>query len=432
MSEKEIQYYTPEQIAKQWNVSSRMVRKLCLEGKIHGAVQNGKFWFIPKDAQRPVDHRVVTGAYKRPGKKLQLLMKGLLNNCERALLIDLENDKALDVMHCFHADEIEEVYSRMLERYVNAGKLYEEDISYILSDASITNLRLKLSTNDKMELHFRYREESGNYIRMTSRYAICDREGGAATYAVLTFGKKDNSYIDQELEKNIYEYSYKIRTCVNSIMGMLEIEEKNAEDIELLRHIRKKETKAIQELLEAADRITEKTGIPQIDHVKDFDNESIHQDSICGMHILLVEDNELNMDIAEYMLSDAGAIIEKAVNGLEAWEQYDAKPAGSFDVILIDIQMPVMDGYEATQKIRSSNHADAKTIPIIAMTAGVFPKDVEAAKQAGMNEYITKPLNGKELVNAVAIAKKNNSNENNSKNRSFLKQESNADNFNCR
>ena len=215
-------------------------------------------------------------------------------------------------------------------------------------------------------------------------------------------------------------------------MGMLEIEEKNAEDIELLRHIRKKETKAIQELLEVVDRITEKTGIPQIDHVKDFDNESIHQDSICGMHILLVEDNELNMDIAEYMLSDAGAIIEKAVNGLEAWEQYDAKPAGSFDVILMDIQMPVMDGYEATQKIRSSNHADAKTIPIIAMTAGVFPKDVEAAKQAGMNEYITKPLNGKELVNAVAIAKKNNSNENNSKNRSFLKQESNADNFNCR
>lgn len=204
-----------------------------------------------------------------------------------------------------------------------------------------------------------------------------------------------------------------------------------------MRHIRKKETKAIQELLEVVDRITEKTGIPQIDHVKDFDNESIHQDSICGIHILLVEDNELNMDIAEYMLSDAGAIIEKAVNGLEAWEQYDAKPAGSFDVILMDIQMPVMDGYEATQKIRSSNHADAKTIPIIAMTAGVFPKDVEAAKQAGMNEYITKPLNGKELVNAVAIAKKNNSNENNSnennsKNRSFLKQESNADNFNCR
>ena len=208
LSEREIQYYTPEQIAKQWNVSSRLIRKLCVEGKIHGAVQNGKFWFIPKDAQRPVDHRVVTGAYKRPGKKLQLLMKGLLNNCERALLIDLENDKALDVMHCFHADEIEEVYSRMLERYVNSGKIYEEDIPYILSDASITNLRLKLSTNDKMELHFRYREESGNYIRMTSRYAICDREGGAATYAVLTFEKKDNSYIDQELEKNIYEYYY--------------------------------------------------------------------------------------------------------------------------------------------------------------------------------------------------------------------------------
>lgn len=409
MSEREIPYYTPEQIAKQWNVSSRLVRKLCVEGKIHGAVQNGKFWLIPENAQRPVDHRVVTGAYKRPGKKQQLLMKGLLNNCDRALLIDLENDKVLDVMHCFQADEIEEVYSRMLERYVASGKICEEDTPDIISDASIPNLRLKLSENERIKLHFRYREENGNFIRMTGHYAVCDRKDGVATYAVLTFEIHDNSFIDKEFEKDIYEYSYKIRTSVNSIMGMLEIEEKNAEDIELLRHIWKKETKAIQELLEVVGRITEKIGIPQIDHSKGFDNKSTDKNSICGMRILLVEDNELNMDIAEYMLSDAGAIIVKAVNGLEAWEQYHTKPAESFDVILMDIQMPVMDGYEAAEKIRSSGHGDAKTIPIIAMTAGVFPKDVEAAKQAGMSGYITKPLNGKELVNAVVTAKKNRS-----------------------
>lgn len=418
MSEREIQYCTPEQIAKQWNVSSRLVRKLCVEGKIHGAVQNGKFWSIPKDAQRPVDHRVVTGAYKRPGKKLQLLMKGLLNSCQRALLIDLENDKVLDVMHCFHAEEIEEVYSHMLEQYVASGKIYEEDVTYILSDASTTNLQLKLSTNEKMELHFRYQEESGNYIWMTSRYAVCDRKDSVATYAVLTFERNDNSFLDKELEKELYEYSYQIRTSVNSIMGMLEMEEKNAEDIELLKHIRKKEMQTIQEVLEVADRITKKNGIPQIDHGKDLDNKNTERNSIRGMHILLVEDNELNMDIAEYMLSDAGASIVKAVNGLEAWEQYHTKPAGSFDVILMDIQMPVMDGYEATIKIRSSGHGDAKTIPIIAMTAGVFPKDVEAAEQAGMSGYITKPLNGKELVNAVATVKKTGAND--------------ADNFNCR
>lgn len=418
MSEREIQYCTPEQIAKQWNVSSRLVRKLCVEGKIHGAVQNGKFWSIPKDAQRPVDHRVVTGAYKRPGKKLQLLMKGLLNSCERALLIDLENDKVLDVMHCFHAEEIEEVYSHMLEQYVASGKIYEEDVTYILCDASTTNLQLKLSTNEKMELHFRYQEESGNYIWMTSRYAVCDRKDSVATYAVLTFERNDNSFLDKELEKELYEYSYQIRTSVNSIMGMLEMEEKNAEDIELLKHIRKKEMQTIQEVLEVADRITKKNGIPQIDHGKDLDNKNTERNSIRGMHILLVEDNELNMDIAEYMLSDAGASIVKAVNGLEAWEQYHTKPAGSFDVILMDIQMPVMDGYEATIKIRSSGHGDAKTIPIIAMTAGVFPKDVEAAEQAGMSGYITKPLNGKELVNAVATVKKTGAND--------------ADNFNCR
>lgn len=402
MSEREIQYYTPQQIAKQWNVSSRLVRKLCVEGKICGAVQKGKFWFIPETAQRPVDHRVVSGAYKRPGKKQQLLMKGLLNNCERALLIDLENDKALDVMQCFHESEIDEVYSRMLKRYVDSGNICEEDALNICNEASVDNLRRNLSLNDKMELHFRYREENGSFIRITSHYAVCEKKDGIATYAVLTFKIHENSIVYKELEKELSEYSYQIRTSVNSIMGMLEMEERNAEDIELLKHIRKKEMQAIQEVLEVAERITEKLGIPRITQTKDLSNQSMERNAICGMHVLLVEDNELNMDIAEYMLSDAGSVVEKAVNGLEAWEKYHTAPAGTFDAILMDIQMPVMDGYEATQKIRKSDHADAKTIPIIAMTAGVFPKDIEAAKQAGMNTVITKPLNGKELVNVVA------------------------------
>ncbi|MBQ1171420.1 MAG: response regulator [Lachnospiraceae bacterium] len=346
---------------------------------------------------------------------MQLLMKGLLNNCDRALLIDLENDKVLDVMHCFHENEIEEVYSRMLERYVVLGNICEEDVSDICNEASVENLRLKLSTNDKMEIPFRYREGNGNFIRMTSRYAVCDRKDGVATYAVLTFERHDNSFIDKEPERELYEYSYQIWTSVNSIMGMLEMEERNAEDIELLKHIRKKETQAIQEVLEVADRITEKLGIPRINHEEVLENKSFERNSIRGKHVLLVEDNELNMDIAEYMLSEAGAVIAKAVNGLEAWEQYHTKPAGTFDAILMDIQMPVMDGYEATKRIRSSDHADAKTIPIIAMTAGVFSKDVEAAKQAGMNEYIIKPLNGKELVNAVAATNTTAVNENSSK-----------------
>lgn len=297
---------------------------------------------------------------------------------------------------------------RMHKRYVALGNICEEDALDVCKEASVDNLRRKLSLNDKMELHFRYREENGSFIRMTSRYAVCDRKNGLATYAVLTFKIHKNSIVYNELEKELSEYSYQIRTSVNSIMGMLEMEERNAEDIELLRHIRKKEMQAIQEVLEVADRITEKLGIPRMNREKNLENKSFERNSICGMHVLLVEDNELNMDIAKYMLSDAGAFVEKAVNGLEAWEKYHKSPAGTFDAILMDIQMPVMDGYEATQRIRKSSHEDAKVIPIIAMTAGVFPKDIEAAKQAGMNTVITKPLNGKELVDAVAESKNSN------------------------
>ena len=114
--------------------------------------------------------------------------------------------------------------------------------------------------------------------------------------------------------------------------------------------------------------------------------------SIRGMKILLVEDNELNMEIAQFLLEDEGAIVTKAWNGQEAVEIFaDAKP-GSFDVILMDIMMPVMDGMTATKTIRAMEREDAASIPIIAMTANAFTDDIRRHKSAGMNEQISKPL----------------------------------------
>ena len=173
--------------------------------------------------------------------------------------------------------------------------------------------------------------------------------------------------------------------------------------------MRQKETKAMQELLDVIGRIMEHAGIGEIKDASPSNRDHVGLHSIKGKKILLVEDNELNMDIAEYMLSDAGATVTKAVNGKDAWELFDANPPGTFDAILMDIQMPVMDGYEATRKIRNSEHRDAAKIPIIAMTAGAFPGDVQAAKEAGMSAYITKPLNGRELVYAIIKAYSQNS-----------------------
>ena len=122
------------------------------------------------------------------------------------------------------------------------------------------------------------------------------------------------------------------------------------------------------------------------------DDADLQQCDISGVSILLVEDNDLNMEIAETFLKDAGAVITKAFNGQQAVYAFSKAPADKFDVILMDVMMPVMDGYEATRKIRSLDRPEAKNIPIIAMTANAFAEDVEESRNAGMNEHISKPL----------------------------------------
>ena len=122
---------------------------------------------------------------------------------------------------------------------------------------------------------------------------------------------------------------------------------------------------------------------------------------IKGLHILLAEDNELNMEIAEFVLQNEGAEVSKAWNGEETVELFRKSESGEFDAILMDIMMPVMNGYEATKMIRSLDREDAKVIPIIAMTANAFTEDRLRAKEAGMNEHIAKPFDAKLLVKII-------------------------------
>ena len=111
-----------------------------------------------------------------------------------------------------------------------------------------------------------------------------------------------------------------------------------------------------------------------------------------GKHFLLAEDNELNREIAVELLKATGAQINCTENGKEAVDCFNASPAGYYDLILMDIQMPVMNGYEAARSIRRSNHEDAGRIPILAMTANAFHEDEEETMAAGMNGHIAKPI----------------------------------------
>lgn len=124
--------------------------------------------------------------------------------------------------------------------------------------------------------------------------------------------------------------------------------------------------------------------------------------SIEGMRILLAEDNELNMEIAEFLLTNAGAEIIRASNGKEAVEAFAKSGVGEVNVILMDIMMPVMDGLEATREIRTMNRSDASAVVIIAMTVNAFAEDKSKALKAGMDDYLTKPLESEKLIRALS------------------------------
>ena len=136
-------------------------------------------------------------------------------------------------------------------------------------------------------------------------------------------------------------------------------------------------------------------------------SEKLAPDAARGMHVLLAEDNDLNLEIAQFFLQNAGVTYVAARNGREAVEKFAEAAPGTFDALLMDVMMPYMNGLEATKQIRALEREDAKTVPIIAMTANAFVEDKKQALEAGMTNYLTKPLESTALIKMLArFAKK--------------------------
>ena len=125
-----------------------------------------------------------------------------------------------------------------------------------------------------------------------------------------------------------------------------------------------------------------------------------------GLNILFVEDNDLNREYGVFVLTTHGASVKCAADGKIAAEEFVSSPAGTYDAVLMDVMMPVMDGIEAAQKIRGSGKPDAKSVPIIAMTANTFPDDVRRIEEAGMNAYFPKPVEANKLIETILRAVK--------------------------
>ena len=130
---------------------------------------------------------------------------------------------------------------------------------------------------------------------------------------------------------------------------------------------------------------------------------SVGNIDLTGLKVLLAEDNDLNAEISIVQLEELGIRITRAADGDEAVRLFAENPQGTFDLILMDVMMPKMNGYEATKAIRSlQNRPDADTIPIIAMTANAFAEDVQASLDAGMNGHLSKPINIDKVVKTIA------------------------------
>ena len=199
-----------------------------------------------------------------------------------------------------------------------------------------------------------------------------------------------------------------VKQLIEAMHGTIEVESTLGEGTTFLFRLPFKISEQSEKNIEKRssyniEEITDKSSIlmPEDSEFTHPNSEKTPQNGLQGIKILLVEDNDLNMEIAEFYLSDYGAMIEKAWNGQEALHKFISSAPQTYDIILMDIMMPVMDGLEACRAIRTSNRPDAKSIPIIAMTAQASQECMEKCQLVGMNGHLTKPVASEKLIKTI-------------------------------
>lgn len=224
----------------------------------------------------------------------------------------------------------------------------------------------------------------------------CANIGLLVTMFVASVGENDVFTKESYIKK----LSHDIRTPVSGIKGVVEMSDFYSDNAEKQQELRDKLRDISDFLLDVAENILAVEG-KRYELPAKTTYEYEPDSSIKDIKVLIVEDNELNMEIARFHLEGAGAIVTNVWNGKEAVELFEESAPGDFDVILMDMTMPVMGGLEATIKIRNMERDDAKTIPIFAMTANVFAEDVAQCFKVGMNEHIAKPVEAEKIISLI-------------------------------
>ncbi len=237
-----------------------------------------------------------------------------------------------------------------------------------------------------------------------------NRKNFSGGVLAMIFGNKaDNKNNGTKNEKAVGEviekFSFEVREPLNSICGIAEVLSRYAKEqgdrgqLRSYTELLKSSTDKLQETIDAYLR--QYTDVFKDEEEKHHIDEDDDFKCLHNLRLMVVEDSETNRIIIKELLEAYGVIVTECADGAEAVEKFKDSIPGTYDVIFMDIKMPNMDGYEATDRIRHSGHPQGKSIPIVATTAEVLAEDVQTALRAGMNAHIAKPYKMTKIVSTL-------------------------------
>lgn len=345
-----------------------------------------------------------------------------INNPEKALeylgKIETSGNHLLALINdVLDMSQIESGKVNIQEDVVSIHSLVEDVKNIIQEDAlkkglnfviTFNNLEHDLVLADKLRLNQVFLNCLSNAVKFTPnggeiRFTISELSSQLDEYAAYEFRVKDTGIgMNSDFVKHIFEpFERERSSTVSGIQGTglgMSIVKNIVEMMDGVVTCESELGKGSEFIISLTMRFVEKETSSDRNEKTVVDNHNYRLD---GVNILVVEDNELNREIAEVILSDLGANIVTAPDGAVAVQMIDSTSSGTYDLILMDIQMPVMNGIEATKAIRKFAENNKANIPIIAMTANAFIEDRKAAISSGMQDYITKPFQVEEVVSTI-------------------------------
>lgn len=443
-----------QDVGEQWLLATAVPERMDPDGTLHSVV------FLVRNSTAQIAERITTqDKLKKSNRSLdenQRILHSMQNIYFSGFYVDLETDAYRTL---FIAPWIVDFtppvgrFSRFIQDYLSFIVLPEchEELQRALSRSYIQKAlhkeTLTVARHCFTQDYRSFRLGEYKWNRVTIIPVDLDDSGAPIHVLVMLQDITDAKQTEMEYQRQILEsarraqqandakteflhrISHDIRTPINGIQGMLRIAEYYSDDPVKRKQCRDKIwsasnyqgtglglaiTKGLIDQMGGTIEVQSEKGVGStftvnlplainkaaVTAVRPSDSPA--QDILRGTTILLVEDNALNAEVAEFLLERAGASVLKAWNGQESVEQFLRSSPGEIDAILMDVMMPVLDGLSAARRLRALDRPDAKTIPIVAMTANAFVDDMEKTREAGMNAHLSKPLDSEKLLTVLA------------------------------